>query len=69
MAENTGTPLLGLFIKETPGFLEINMASCFLAPEPLVSCRDTPRLYFNHGNGYKLGFLNSKISKIHNFVI
>jgi hypothetical protein len=54
------TPSLYLFVKETPSFLEINMSSCFLAPEPLVSFRETPRLYFNHRNWYKLGFLNSK---------
>jgi hypothetical protein len=63
------TPSLGHFVNETPRFLEINPSSCFLAPEPRVSCREILGLYFNHKNVSKLAFLNSKTSKIHNFVI
>jgi hypothetical protein len=55
------TPSLGLFIKVPLNFPRLNLPSWFLAPEPLVSCRETPRLYFNHKNRSKLGFWFPKL--------
>jgi hypothetical protein len=63
------TPLLGYCFKETLGFLEIQLTELFLAPRPLVSCREAPRLYFNHKNGSNLVFLNSKTCEFHIFCI
>jgi hypothetical protein len=59
------TPSPSNFVKDTTSFLGINPLSCFLVPEPLVSCRETLGLYFNHRNRFKLGFW---IPKLVNFI-
>jgi hypothetical protein len=63
------TPSLGNFIKEPLRFSRINPHSIFLAPESLVSCIETPGLYFNQRNRFYLGVLNSKTRKFHIFCI
>jgi hypothetical protein len=56
---------LGNFVKKPLRFPRINPPSCFRAPKSLVSCRETPRLYFNHRNRFNLVFW---ILKIINFI-
>jgi hypothetical protein len=50
------TPSLGYFVKEPPGFLEIEPTVLFLALRPLISCREAPDLYFYHKNWSNLVF-------------
>jgi hypothetical protein len=44
----TPYPFACNFVKETLGFLVINLLSCSLARRPLYSCRQTPSLFINH---------------------
>jgi hypothetical protein len=63
------TPSCGFFVKEPLWFQRINMWSYFIVSRPLVSCRESHELYFNHRNRFNLVFLNAKTCLFHIFCI